>query len=269
MRFFMHLSYTGTNYSGWQRQKNARSVQAVLEDALSAILKEKIVLFGCGRTDAKVHASQYFAHFNVSKEWQFDLLFRLNKNLPDDISVYEIFSVADASNARYHAEKRTYHYFLHTKKTSILSSLSTLYTEHPLNFEEMGKAINLLTKYQDFLSFCKTPSTYENTLCSLSHVAAYKATNDWQFCFEISANRFLRGMIRAIVSQVIDVGNGKLSLVEFENLLRYPTTDKDVQTAPPDGLFLSEVQYPSTRRAPVFEPKKMLLVDSNSTWNSL
>jgi tRNA pseudouridine38-40 synthase len=210
-RFFLHLSYDGTKYRGWQMQKDVVGVQAIIEQELSKVLKKETKIHGCGRTDSGVHASQYFAHFNADFDNEFDLLFRLNKNLPDDISIHELIPVADKNHARYHANSRTYNYFLHTKKVAHLATHSTLYQKEELEYLKMKAAVELIPNYTDFAAFCKTPALVDSTICGIQNVALYHNGDFTQYCFEITANRFLRGMIRNLMARIIQVGNGEIS----------------------------------------------------------
>jgi tRNA pseudouridine38-40 synthase len=266
-RFFLHLSYDGTRYRGWQRQVGVLSIQEVIETAISKIFKEEITVYGCGRTDALVHASQYFAHFETQQTLDFDLLFRLNKVLPDDISIHDIIPVSATDHARFHATERSYQYFFHTKKMAHLSNRSTLYTAEKLDYTRMKSAIDLLPNYTDFMAFCKTPDAHPSTLCQIKSVAFSQNADGTQFCFEITANRFLRGMIRNIMARVIMVGNGEMSLEEFEKVLKNEHSDDQLPiAAPPQGLYLSRIVYPFLETEPVFDPKSAILMKKGDTW---
>lgn len=150
MKFFFHIAYKGNNYRGWQRQSKAISVQQVLEEAISKILKEEHTIMGCGRTDAQVHATQFFFHLEVREAWDFDLVYRLNRLLPPDIAVFEIIPVLDNQHARFDAMQRTYNYFLHTTKDPFLSDSSAFYGESNLNLEAMKQATNIFARHNDF-----------------------------------------------------------------------------------------------------------------------
>ena len=145
----------------------------MLEATLSQVLKSPATIIGCGRTDAMVHASQYFFHLDVNAVWDYDLLFRLNKNLPDDIAIFDIIPVEENQHARYDAIQRTYDYFIHTYKDPFLSQLSSLYLWKDLNFTEMKKAVALLTRYDDYRAFCKTPAEYDHTICHVTHAQLF------------------------------------------------------------------------------------------------
>lgn len=250
MRYFLHIGYSGTNYRGWQMQKGVVSVQEVLEKNLSQVFKKPVFVVGCGRTDAQVHASQYFVHFQIDIQWDFDLVFRLNKMLPPDISVFDILPVEPKQHARFGATKRTYDYFIHTYKDPFLRNISTLYTEYKLDTSKMAKAVSLLTSYNDFGAFCKTPDAHSSTICDVSIARLYTNKAGDRIRFQITANRFLRGMIRIIVGKLLQIGAGEMTIEEFEGLLISKITPPEFDVAHPQGLFLSEVQYPFLKIPP-------------------
>ena len=245
MRYFLHIAYSGTNYRGWQMQKGGvLSVQEVIEKNLSQVFKKPIFVIGCGRTDAQVHASQYFLHFQIEEEWNFDLVFRLNKMLPPDISVFDLIPVEPKQHARFGATKRTYDYFIHTYKDPFLRNISTLYTEFKLDIPKMAKAVAVLTNYEDYHAFCKTPNAHSSTLCLISKADLFANETGDRIRFQITSNRFLRGMIRIIVGKLLLIGSGQMTVDEFEELLISKITPPEFDVAHPQGLFLSEIQYP-------------------------
>lgn len=244
MRYFLHIGYNGINYHGWQRQKDAVSVREVLEASLCKILKVNVECIGCGRTDTQVHASQYFLHMNVEKNWDFDLLFRLNKLLPNDISVFDVIPVEENAHARFDAVLRTYDYFIHTYKDPFLNERSAYYSERNLNLVKMNEAVKLLTTYTDFRAFCLTPDKQNTTICQISSAKLFADKNADRLRFQISSNRFLRGMIRITMAKLLDIGTGILSLDEFESYLITKKTPKLIRPASPQGLYLSKVTYP-------------------------
>ncbi len=243
-RYFFHIGYNGHNYRGWQRMPDVRNIQQVLETSLKQILKTPITIMGCGRTDAQVHASQYFFHLDVENVWEFDLLFRLNKLLPSDIAVFEIIPMAENCHARYDANKRTYDYFIHTYKDPFLNSVSSLYLERSLDIDKMKKATSLLTKYNDYRAFCKSPDSFKHTICNVTSAILFTDRTGDKIRFQISSNRFLTKMIRIIVSKLLEVGRGEFSVDEFENCLLNKVVPKTIEPAYPQGLFLSKVTYP-------------------------
>jgi tRNA pseudouridine38-40 synthase len=244
LRYFFHTGFHGHLYRGWQRQAHITSVQQVIETTLSNILKEPITAMGCGRTDAQVHASQYFFHIDVKNSWDYDLLFRVNKMLPDDIAIFDILPMKDNQHARFDAIQRRYDYFIHTYKDPILNSMSTWYPERNLNLAAMKKAISLLTQYQDYRAFCKSPNAYPHTICKVTSAVLFADSKGDRLRFQISADRFLGRMVRLIVGKLIQIGKGELSVEEFESYLITKETPKILDVAYPQGLFLSKVTYP-------------------------
>ena len=243
MKYFLHIAYNGSHFHGWQWQTNAVTVQGIIEDKLQAIFKHKINVFGCGRTDAGVHASQYVFHITVDNPFDFDLKFRLNKHLPSTIVVYEIFKVDDTAHARYDATSRTYDYFLHLYKDPVLGKYSSYYDTEKLDVSKMQKAANLIAKYNDFKGSCKQPHLYHDTLCQVTFAKLYVDKTRKRMRFTITANRFLRGMIRILVGYLLDVGKGKFSVSEFEQILSNQLKIQNKRVAYPDGLYLSKITY--------------------------
>jgi tRNA pseudouridine38-40 synthase len=245
-RFFFHIGYNGFNYRGWQRQGNAAgpSVQEVIEGVMTRVLKEPVSIMGCGRTDAQVHASQFFFHTDILGKWDYDLLFRLNKTLPNDIGIFEIISVDENRHARFDATSRSYDYFLHLYKDPFLSTSSSMYWLKNLNLKEMKQAVKLLIKYNDYRAFCRTPNAYRTTICNVTEAELYSNPTGDRLRFHISANRFLGKMIRVIVGKLLAIGKGEMSVDEFEQLLIFKQTPKLLEPAHPQGLFLSKVAYP-------------------------
>ena len=245
MRYFINLGFDGTGYSGWQRQKNTQNtVQEVIEKTLKLLFKKDITVYGCGRTDAGVHASQYIIHIELKETPDFDLKYRLNKNLPEDIGVFEIIEVKDELHARYDAVARTYDYFIHWKKNPILTRHSSLYDLN-LDFGLMKKAAALILETKDFKPLCKQPDLYKNTLCQITESKLVVNEDLGRLCYTITSNRFLRGMVRLCVSFLLQVGSGKITLEEFEQVLHQEVDIKQKQPALPNGLFLSQIKYPS------------------------
>ena len=244
MRFFFHIGYNGINYRGWQRQPGVVSVQSVLEETLSKVLKEPITVIGCGRTDAQVHASQYFFHINVEKSWDYDLIFRLNHALPEDIAVFDIFPVNSDQHARFDATKRSYDYFLHFYKDPFLSKSSSYYRDENLNIPEMQRAASILTRYSDYFAFCRSPEKYEHTKCWVSASELISSDNGNKLRFSITSNRFLGSMIRILVGKFLEIGRGTLSVEEFESYFLKRESAPQLIPAHPQGLYLSKVTYP-------------------------
>ena len=245
MRYFLHIGFDGSNYSGWQRQKNTlNTVQEILEQKLSQLFKEKMSAYGCGRTDAGVHASQYVIQINLDEAPTFDLKFRLNKNLPDGIAVFEIIEVKEDQHCRHDAVARTYDYFIHWNKNAVLFRYSSLYEDLTLDFDLMRKAAALILKTRDFKPLCKQPEAHDNTLCQLSNCELFVNEEQGRLRFTITGNRFLRGMVRICVFFLLEVGTGKMTLDEFNKILNQEKELKEKAPAYPNGLFLSRVEYP-------------------------
>ncbi len=244
MKYFLHIGYTGTNYHGWQNQPNTSTIQGTIEEKLKNIFKEEITVFGCGRTDAGVHASQYFINITIKKSFDFDLKFRLNKHLPNDIVIYDIIEVEEKQHARYDATSRTYNYFVHLYKDPVLGRYSSYYEFENLDFKLMKKAVLLIPKYDNFEAICKQPHLHNHTICNIKHTELLVDDLEQRFCFTITANRFLRGMIRLLVHFLLRVGSGKMTLGSFEKVLSEQLNIPDKKPAFPNGLYLSNVTYP-------------------------
>ena len=244
MRYFITLSYDGTRYHGWQVQPNGTSVQEKLQWALSTILRqENIQVTGAGRTDAGVHARMMVAHFDVETmnfELQ-DLTYKLNRLLPQDIAIQKIEPVSDEMHARFSATSRTYHYYIHTVKDPFLRAYSCE-LHYPLDFQRMNEAAAILMTYDDFGAFCKAHADVKTTLCHIT-VAQWHQTSTTSWYFEITANRFLRNMVRAVVGTLIDVGRGRLSLDDFRKVIEGKRRTEAGESMPANALFLEEVKY--------------------------
>ena len=245
MRYFIHIGYDGTNYSGWQRQKNTqKTVQEVLEEKLLKIFKKEITVNGCGRTDAGVHASQYILHIDLDEAPHFDLKFRLNKNLPDTIAVFEIKEVEINQHSRYDAVSRTYDYFIHKSIDPVLYRHSSYYGNLELDFNLMKAATDLIAKTADFRALCKHPDFYKNTNCEITNCELFINVKKDRIRFSITGNRFLRGMVRYCIFFILEVGTGEMTLSEFEKILNQEVILAEKKPALPNGLFLSKVEYP-------------------------
>ncbi len=245
MRYFIHLSFDGTNYRGWQRQKNSTStVQETIENTLSKLFKKKISVYGCGRTDAGVHASQYVIQTYTKEAPLFDLKFRLNKNLPNDISIIDVIQVNENQHCRYDVVERTYDYFLHWNKNALLNRYSSFYEGINLDFELMKKAAELILKTKDFKALCKQPNSYNNTHCTITNCEIFVNEKQGRLRFSITGSRFLRGMVRICIFFILRVGSGKMTLEEFIKVLNQELNFKEKQPARANGLFLSKIEYP-------------------------
>jgi tRNA pseudouridine38-40 synthase len=252
VRYFFHIGYKGTDFRGWQQQMlpRHRSIQAVLEAELTKQLKQKITVWGCGRTDAGVHASQYFFHIEVPTLDAAQLRFRLDRSLPRDISIYEIIPMEDPkAHARYNADERSYDYFMHLEPNPFWDSVST-WIQEPLEVAPMKEAVALLPKYEDFVGFCLTPDKHNHTRCTIMKVELLVNERGDRLRFRITANRFLRGMIRILVYNLVEVGAGRMTVADFEQRLKDAQPIHALRLAPPQGLFLTKVVYPFLARTP-------------------
>ncbi len=261
MRYFLHIAYNGSNYRGWQKLPGIISVQKIIETVLTQILKEKIAVIGCGRTDAQVHASQFYFHFDIENQIDFDLLFRLNKSLPHDITVFDVLPMEGKPHARFDAIQRTYDYFIHTQKDPFLIGLSSYYPLKNPDVDQMRRAVEVLANYSDYGCFCKSPLKYEHTICNVSKAELFIDSTQTRFRFHISSNRFLAGMIRIIVGKLLEIGYGELSVSDFEGYLKSRITPKTIVPVYAQGLYLSKVTYPylDLKPRPLFQ--KMLFND--------
>ncbi|MDF1696223.1 MAG: tRNA pseudouridine(38-40) synthase TruA [Saprospiraceae bacterium] len=250
MRYFLHLSYQGKHYCGWQRQTNAISIQQIIEDSISKMLGQKNYIHGCGRTDSGVHAFQYFAHIDISKVIDYNFVERINRILPPDISIFELIPVHSDAHAQYDVQFRTYEYFFHTAKIASKSELSAYYNVDALDMDRIEAAIEIIRRTKDFRSLCKNPDLYKHTLCEIYNIKLSQSANTSGYKITIKADRFLRGMIRYIVARLIDVGTHKLSVEEFDSTLSSQSDFhwKYQKKGYPQGLFLSKVEYPYLQR---------------------
>ena len=250
MRYFITLSYDGTRYHGWQVQPNGISVQGELQRALSLILRQDIQVTGAGRTDTGVHARMMVAHFDLNSQIsnlnsQFSILsqltYKLNRLLPCDIAIQKIEPVSDDLHARFSATSRTYRYFIHTCKSPFLRHYSWQ-THYALDFPLMNEAAAMLLEYDDFGAFCKSHADVKTTLCKVTH-AQWHQTSDSEWYFEITANRFLRNMVRAVVGTLIDVGRHRLSLDDFRKVIEGKRRTEAGESMPANALFLENITY--------------------------
>lgn len=241
MRYFVELSYNGTKYHGWQIQPNAITVQEVLNNAFSLLLKTPIELVGCGRTDTGVHASAYFAHFDIESAIEIEWFkYKINRMLPDDIYVKTICEVASDLHARFSAKSRSYSYYIETCKNPFNQEF-VWHCEYALNVELMNKACEELMKFKDFASFSKSNTDNATTLCDVTN--AIWEQKGSSLIFHVSANRFLRNMVRAIVGTLIDVGREKISIAEFKAIIESKDRQRAGFSVPAKGLFLEQIVY--------------------------
>jgi tRNA pseudouridine38-40 synthase len=242
MRYFVQLAYKGTHYHGWQSQPNAISVQSILENAFSKILREKIELTGAGRTDTGVHASYYVAHFDCQCEnLDQKIVHSINSILPFDIALSAITKVKPTAHARFYAMWRSYQYKLVFHKDVFNQEYAWFLHLKP-DMDIMNQAAQLLLKQTDFASFCKAHSDNKTTICQL--LQAEWVANENSMVFHIKADRFLRNMVRAVVGTLLDVGWGKISLDDFQKIIDAKSRNDAGQSVPAHGLFLTGIGYP-------------------------
>lgn len=247
MRYFIELAYKGTNYHGWQIQPDADSVQETLNKALSMLLKTDIDIMGAGRTDSGVHAKQMFAHFDFNEEIESkQLIYKLNSFLPKDIVIFDIFKVADEAHARFDASKRTYEYHIHTRKDAFENDGSYQFNL-PLDLDKMNEACALLSKHTDFECFSKVHTdvnTFNCTIFEANWTRGAAKQEVHKIVFTISADRFLRNMVRAIVGTLISIGTEKINLSDFEKIIKSKDRSQAGYSVPAHGLYLTKIEYP-------------------------
>lgn len=244
MRYFMQLSYDGTPFCGWQIQPEVLSVQATIEHALATLLRQPTPLTGCGRTDTGVHAREFFAHFDAEADWDTSacaaFAYKLNCILPDEISIARIFPVEPDAHARFDAVERTYRYYIATHKNAFNFAYSYLFLK-PLAIDKMNEAAALLIETEDFTSFSKLHTQVNNNRCKVR--TAFWRREGELLIFEITANRFLRNMVRAVVGTLMQVGEGKISIEEFKRIIEQKDRCAAGASVPARALFLEKVRY--------------------------
>ncbi len=241
MRYFIELAYKGTRFHGWQRQPDAITVQEVLEKSLSTKLNQALSVVGAGRTDTGVHASFFVAHFET--DTPFDIgktIFGLNHLVGEDIVIFDIYPVSEDKHARFDASLRTYEYRITPKKNPFLKDVST-YFPKSLNIDLMNEASKILLRYRDFTSFSKLHTDTKTNNCLITE-AFWREENDL-LIFKISADRFLRNMVRAIVGTLIEVGLQKIDKQEFIKIIESKNRSKAGTSVPAQGLFLIDIKY--------------------------
>ena len=241
MRYFIELSYHGKNYHGWQIQPDVISVQQKVNNALSIMLQQEISVVGAGRTDTGVHASQMFAHFDVAQEIVGNVVFKLNSILPEDIVVYKVFLVANDKHARFDALSRSYAYKICLGRNPFLLDFTWQIHSQKFNIDLMNEAAQLLLAYKDFESFSKVKTEVHTFNCDITK--AVWIENGDELIFYISANRFLRNMVRAIVGTLIEVGSGKKTVKDFREIIESKNRSKAGLSVPAKGLFLTAIKY--------------------------
>ena len=246
MRYFLRFAYDGTAFHGSQRQPNGVTVQETIEQALALIFREEVQLTFAGRTDAGVHAREMYAHFDIGdeamKKERERLVFRLNGILPDSIAIFDIYPVKENAHARFDAIRRTYEYHIIDHKDPFLCKQATR-VRPGLDFAAMNESAKLLIGKQDFASFCRTNTDVKTTICDLKQ-AEWKELNNGHAVFTISADRFLRNMVRAVVGTLFEIGRGKMTKEQFAEVITQHNRCAAGDSAPAEGLFLTHIEYP-------------------------
>ena len=252
MRYFIQLSYDGTGYHGWQVQPNGVSVQEVLQKALSTLLRQPTEVTGAGRTDAGVHASMMVAHFDWPaahegegcEEMPLDCTqrtYKLNRLLPPDVAVQAVRPVGPEMHARFSATRRTYHYYIHTHKDPFLRGYSWQ-VNVPLDFALMNEAAQVLLEYSDFTSFSKTGTDVKTNICQLTE-ARWEQLKPGEWRFTVSANRFLRNMVRAIVGTLVEVGRHRMTISQMRHAIEAKDRQRAGESVPGHALYLTNIEY--------------------------
>ena len=257
MRYFLELSYNGSRFHGWRSQPNAESVQSTIEDALSIIFREKISITGAGRTDTGVHALQMYAHFDLQNPIEGDskFLLSLNSLVGKDIFIRRIIKTEENAHARFDAVERTYKYFVTFTKTPFLKDFCW-FSPSMLDFEKMNEAAKILLETKDFTSFAKLHSDTKTNICNVIEAIwrpiqddkdAFRflgSLNNDGMVFTISADRFLRNMVRSVVGTLMEVGRNKISIEEFKGIIDKKNRCCAGTSMPAHGLFLWHIKYP-------------------------
>lgn len=242
-KYFAEIAYNGTNYHGWQLQENAITVQQKIDEALEIYLRQKIETVGCGRTDTGVHAKQFFLHFKCEQPITDKELFvyKINKLLPADITIYKLHSVIDKAHARFDATARTYEYYI-TKSKNVFNDLQYYYTKN-IDVDIVNSALHALYNYQDYSCFSKSKTQVFTNNCKIMH-SKLEQINNYDYIFTIKADRFLRNMVRAIVGTILEIGSAKISIEEFKKIIESKNRSNAGVSVPAKGLFLSKIEYP-------------------------
>lgn len=243
MRYFIRLSYDGSAFCGWQIQENATSVQEVLQNAFSILTKKPVGITGCGRTDTGVNAVNYIAHFDTGELLnQTNLLYKINAILPKEIVVHSVFLVPDNAHARFDARARTYRYYLHTVKDPFANRYSLYWPYRELDFEKMNRAALLFVGKRDFSSLEKVNGGNKTSICNVTE-AFWSEESNGHYTFTVTADRFLRNMVRAMVGSLLEVGSGKREPQWIEEMLMSRDRCKAGASVPGNALFLHRIRY--------------------------
>lgn len=243
-RYFLSLAYKGSAYHGWQTQPNAVAVQEVLDKALKVFFRFNVETLGCGRTDSGVHATQFYVHLDLPAQLEIDqekFLKSINSLLPADISVSALILVKEDAHARFDATLRAYQYHVHFQKDPFKTDTSWLIKDE-LDLQAMQKAASIIKEYQDFGAFCKSKADNFTNICHIQKSEWEQTSNG--LIYHVSANRFLRNMVRAIVGTLVDVGKGKIAAETMHQIIQSQNRSSAGASVPACGLYLTQVQYP-------------------------
>lgn len=240
-RYFLEVSYKGTNYSGFQSQKNANTIQAEVEKAFEVLQKNKVVMVSSSRTDAGVHALQNFFHFDHDNELHQHFIYKMNAILPGDIVIKNVSKVSAEAHCRFDALSREYKYFIYSNKDPFLKDRS-FYFPFPLDIEKMKEAGEIIKEYSDFTSFSKRNTQVKTFTCQITESIWESGENS--FIYQVKANRFLRGMVRALVATMLQVGRNKISIQKFREIIEFKDCTQASFAAPSQGLFLIKIEFP-------------------------
>jgi len=244
MRYALTLAYDGTNYHGWQVQENAKTVQAEIQNALSTIRRQSTIITGCGRTDTGVHALDYTAHFDTEELLDENIVFKLNSILPSDIAVQSCYVASNDFHARFNAKKRSYEYHMHGKKDPFKDQFSLFFGRFDyVDWERVNEGAQLIKEYDSFFPFCKTNNDLNSYSCQIIESKWTIEIDNKKALFEISANRFLRGMVRLIVGMCLNLGLEKITIEEVKSALDNQVLLTRSWSVPALGLSLSKIEY--------------------------
>jgi tRNA pseudouridine38-40 synthase len=240
-RYFIEVGYKGTQYSGFQVQENSHTVQAEIDRALSILLRATIITTGSSRTDAGVHAVQNFLHFDYEQPLHPQFVYKINAILPGDIVLNAVYEVPDDAHSRFSALGRAYEYTLYNHKDPFMEDRGYFFP-YRIDMELLQEAATMLMEYQDFTSFSKRNTQVNTYICTIA--TSYWSSDNGRLVYNVSANRFLRGMVRGLVGTMLRVGRGRLSLEQFREVIESKNCAKADFAVPPQGLFLMKVKYP-------------------------
>lgn len=245
MRYFAELAYNGARYAGWQSQPGQTTVQGTIESSLSTILNTPVAVVGCGRTDAGVHAKQFYLHFDYEGAFPPGFGRRINKFLPPDISIYRFIEVKPDAHARFDATHRAYEYHIDFRKNPFGQGMRYFFPfASDLDTQQLQRAASLLMAYQEFYPFCKSKTDVKTMRCSLRRAEWVIDKAGHRMVFHVAADRFLRGMVRLIAGMCLNVALGKLELEAVRQAMEHQTRLDKSLSVPPDGLYLTDIRYP-------------------------